>query len=174
MAGPSIGEAGALQAQALHAALAEDCRRCGPEKEPEAHRLVARSIAGKASQDVERLRLRDDLLRIGGGDIALESFAIDQGHAALEPAKFGKLDGREACLDRATPADETKLLDRRSGDRLGRVAAQIGFRHFSRCFREHAGAIDCHISVADDADGASGEARVEIAMVGMAVIPGDE
>ncbi len=95
---------------------------------------------------------------------------VGVGHVAqLEQLGVG-----EGRLGRPAPAEHDDLADARLGERLERVVGHVRHGELVAGQREHAGDVCRHVAVPDHHRALAGEVELEVAVVGVAVVPGDE
>ena len=108
------------------------------------------------------------------GRIQLEVGRIDDDVAAGELAELDQLRRGERGLRRAAAGEHDDLLDPGADDGGDRRVGGVGRAELLRGQREHPRHVDRDVSGADDHDALDGQVEVEVLVVGVAVVPGDE
>ncbi len=133
-----------------------------PMNERSVSTFFALSRASRSSR-CERSGVLGNLLRI-----------LDHRRAVHQLAHLAQLYVGEGALYRAAPREHPDMLDRRGVDHLGRVVGEVGMRHFGGRLGQDAGHVDRHVAGADHRDRVDLEVGVQLAEVGVAVVPADE
>src|SRR5947209_17174749 len=89
-------------------------------------------------------------------------------------AKLAQLGARERRLRRAAPPEHDDLLDPALPQRLERMVGDVCALELAWTEREHARHVRSDVSVADHDRTPSRQVELELAVVGVAVVPGDE
>ena len=100
--------------------------------------------------------------------------ADDLDVAALEHTHLEQLRVRERCLQRSTAGEDRDLLDARGREHLDRMVGRIGDRQLRRRQRKHPRDVDRDVAGSDDDRLLAPQVDLQTAVVGMAVVPGDE
>ena len=100
--------------------------------------------------------------------------ADDLDVAALELAHLEQLGIRERRLQRATASEDRDVLDARGREHLDRMIGRVGARKLRRRQREHPRDVDRDVAGSDDDRMLALQVDLQPAVVGMAVVPGDE
>jgi hypothetical protein len=112
---------------------------------------------------------------LGGRRIELQLGGVDQHVGALELAHLAQLRVRERGLSRTAAPDDHDLLDARLREDLDRVVRGVGYPELGVVERDHPRHVDRDVAVADyDHPLRTEQVELEVAVVGMAVVPGDE
>ncbi len=92
----------------------------------------------------------------------------------LQIAQLAQLGVGEGGLGGSAAADDDDLLDLAVLEHVERVVGGVGERELGVREREHAGDVERDVAVADDKRARHREVELELAMVGVAVVPADE
>ena len=153
----------------LDAFLAENRHRRPEEAEDDSARLSLRLASRELLQNRD-VALGVRALRLG----TLELGGVDDDVRAGELPHLVQLGRRERRLRGAAATDDDDLADRRARDRRNRRVGRIrGLELFVR-ERKHPRHVERHVPVADHDGTLDREVEVELLIVGMAVVPGDE
>ena len=167
-----VGQEGdGREQEAQDDALAVACRGPG--------RVGAQDLDVAPGRDVG---LDDGARPPGEGERPVEFGRIDDHVGVGELAELEQLRVREARLGWPAAADDDDLGDLAAGEHGEGVVGGVGGRELGRREHEHAGDIERDVAVADDhraaggtaAGGGGQEVELEVAVVGMAVVPADE
>ena len=137
-------------------------------------------VGSRARELAEDLHVAlDDVRSLGelclARGVELELGRVDHDVCAGQVAHLVELGRRPRRLDRAPPAENHDLADPRADDGFDRLVGRVGRRQLLLGEREHPRDVERDVAVADH-DHALGRRKVEIELlvVGMAVVPGDE
>jgi hypothetical protein len=89
-------------------------------------------------------------------------------------AQLEQLRVRERCLGGAAPAEHHDLPDPALGEHVECVVGHVGLGELLAGEGEHARHVGGDVAVADHDGALAGEVELEVAIVGVAVVPGDE
>jgi hypothetical protein len=134
--------------------------RCSPR--------IATGEARKRSRTVRGFELRR------ARRVELELGRIDDDVGAAQLAQLAELGRRPRRLHRPAPAEDDDLADAGGDDGADRGVRRVGRRELVLRQREHAGDVERHVAVPDDHDALVREVEVEVLVVRVAVVPGDE
>ena len=152
-------------------------RRC-QEAEHDPAPLALGLAAGVAGQDVHVLAgggARGVALEPGAaGVVELHVPGVDIEVGVRHLAQLEELGVREGRLRRAAPAQHDDLADAALRQHLERVVGHVGRGQLVAREREHAGHVGRHVAVPDHDRALAREVELEVAVVGVAVVPGDE
>jgi hypothetical protein len=93
---------------------------------------------------------------------------------ARQPSQLAQLGAGERRLRGAAPAEHDHLPDRAPAQRLEARGPPRPCARAPRAEREHPGHVRGDVAVADHDRALGGQVEVQVAVVGMAVVPGDE
>jgi hypothetical protein len=93
---------------------------------------------------------------------------------AVHVAQLAQLGARERRLRGTTPAEHDDGLDAAGAQRLEGVVGDVRALQLTVAAREHPGHVGRDVAVADHDGLPDGQIELEIAVVGVAVVPGDE
>ena len=108
------------------------------------------------------------------GRVQLDLVGADGDVGVRQLAELPDLRVREGRLGRATSAEEVDLLDAAPGERLQRVIGDVGFGQLLGRAAQDPGHVHGDVAHADDGYPFLGEIELAVAIIGMAVVPGDE
>ena len=106
--------------------------------------------------------------------VQLEVGRIDDDVGACELAQLADLDRRPCRLYRPAAADDENLADAGAVDRLDRGVGGVGRRQLLGRQGEHARDVERDVPVSDHHRALVRKVELELLVVGMAVVPGDE
>ena len=162
---------------ALDALFAEDRLRGDAKAEDDSSRLALGLSGCELAKDVHvalhdvrsRSELRD------ARSVELELGRVDNDVCAGEVAHLVELRRRPRGLNGAAPSENHDLSNARAGDGCDGLVGGVGRRKLVVREREHSCDVERDVAVADH-DHALGRAKVEVEVlvVGVAVVPGDE
>jgi hypothetical protein len=131
-----------------------------------------------AGQDLHVLALR------GAGGVALQPGAAERVHLGVAGvdddvgvghlAQLEQLRVREGGLRRTAPAEHHDLPDGALGEHVERVVCHVGLGQLLTGQGEHARHVGGDVAVPDHDGALAGQVELEVAVVGVAVVPGDE
>ena len=172
---PPVLDGRALELHRLDARAAQDLHRVGEEVEMHALGAFARLDGNELAQGGQ-VALDQPPVALGmlAGDFVRQRLGIDDRRAILEPPHLAQFDIGEAGLDGAPAAGHVDRANGRAGDRRAGVVGDVGAGHLANGLGQHAGDIDGDVAEADDDDGFGVERRVQVAEIGVAVVPADE
>ena len=114
-------------------------------------------------------------MRVFGGEVTDCDVAAIAGRiAGLKFEKLAQLLAAEPGLGWRAAADDVNIADTAFGEGFQRMTGDIGPAQFVRCFRQDARDIERDVAMADDRHGFAVEIEVDLAVVRMAIVPGDE
>ena len=160
----------------LHLAVAEDLHRRDLEPEHQPLRLAGRAVRRELAQDVDvpprpgAVGFERRLAR----RIELQLGRIDDDVGAAELAELLQLRRRERGLGGTAAAEHDDLAYARRGDRRDRLLGRVGRIELLPRAREHPRDVDRDVAVPDHHRPLVREVELEVLVVGMAVVPGDE
>ena len=103
-------------------------------------------------------------------DVARVDDHVGVGHLA----QLAQLRVGEGGLGGPAAAEHDDLLDAAVGEHVERVVGHVGRRQLVAREGEHPRHVHRHVAVADHDRALAGQVELEVAVVGMAVVPGDE
>jgi hypothetical protein len=106
--------------------------------------------------------------------VELEVFCVDDHVCAAELAELLQLRGRERRLGGTAAAEHHDLVDSGGDDRSGRALGDVGRIELRLRAREDARDVDRDVAVPDHDRAVVREVELEVLVVGVAVVPGDE
>ncbi len=158
--------------------VAEDLERRGEEAQHDAAALALGLAARVAGQDVDVLArgaARGVALEPGAAELVeLDVAGVDVDVRVGHLAQLQQLGVGEGGLGRAAPAEHDDLADVALGQDLEGVVGHVGGGELVAGEREHAGDVGGHVAVPDHHGALPGEVELDVAVVGVAVVPGDE
>ena len=111
---------------------------------------------------------------LSGNRVELHLVASDDDVDPVEAAEVAQLGAGEGRLRRAAAAEHDDLLDLALAQRLERVVGDVGALELGDRQREDAGDVGGDVAVADDHRAPARQVELEVAVVGVAVVPGHE
>ena len=111
------------------------------------------------------------------GVVLRRTFELGRVHVDIRPRELAhllELLRRPRGLRRATAADDQDLAYGRRADCLDRRVRRVGRGEFLRSEREHARDVQRHVPVADHDCAVDVQVELELLIIGVAVVPGDE
>ena len=168
----------ALDDDALDLAVAHDLDGRGEEAHDDALALALRRALRVLGEDLDvapggHVGLVALDPRPAGG-VEVDVARVDDDVGVRELAELEDLGVRERGLRRPAAAEHDDLGDRAVAQHLERVVGDVGHRELVVGQREHARDVGRDVPVADDDGGLAAEVELEVAVVGVAVVPGDE
>src|SRR3954452_11972033 len=168
----------ALDADRLDGAVADDLDRRAQEAQHDAARRVRpRRARGELAQELDVLARGEGALAVeplAGDRVELDLGRIDAEVDAVEAAELAELRARERRLRRAAAAEHDDLADVGGAQAVERVVGDVGALELGRRAHEDPRDVRGDVAVADDDRALGGQVPLEVAVVGVAVVPADE
>ena len=152
-------------------------QRDGRDREPQPKRppLARRRPRRVLAEDLDvtpgvRIVLQSRLAR----RVELQLAGLDGDVRVRELAELLQLGRGEGGLGRTAPGEQDDLLQPRAEDRLDRGVGRVGRPDLLGRERQHPDDVERDVSCADDDRTLARQVEVEVLVVGVAVVPGDE